>query len=52
MASPAGGDDTEAAMYSVLVALAFWLLLLLWLLSQDDAWAAFGSEGPCVLSPR
>lgn len=50
MASPAGGGDvdTEAAMYSVLVALAFWLLLLLWLLSQGDAWAALGSEAPCV----
>lgn len=49
MASPAGGgEDTEAAMYSVLVALAFWLLLLLWLLSQGDAWVALGSEGPRV----
>lgn len=48
MASPAGGEDTEAAMYSVLVVLAFWLLLLLWLLSQGDAWAALGSESPRV----
>lgn len=39
MASPASwGGDAEAAMYSVLLALAFWLLLVLWLLPDADVW--------------